>query len=89
MNYENATVPGTLWVDPSLQLVIYMPPQMENSMFTRMFFYNGEGLKYFESSYVNPEVRLFKFKVEEFRKDLGEGTLNEPVNLNEFPEEEQ
>ena len=75
MTYENATVPGTLWVDPSFQLVIYMPPQIENSMFTRMFFYNGAGLKYFESSYVNPEVRLFRFKVEKFRKDLEAGII--------------
>ncbi|RLI98942.1 MAG: hypothetical protein DRP06_04440 [Candidatus Aenigmatarchaeota archaeon] len=75
ITYENATVPGTLWVDSSLQLIIYMPLQTENSMFTRMFFYNGEGLKYFEPAYRNPEVRLFKFKVEEFRKDLEDGII--------------
>ena len=75
LNYSDAPVPGTLWVDPSFQAVIYMPPQIENSMFTRMFFYNGEGLKYFEPAYITPEVKLFKFKVEKFREDLREGRI--------------
>lgn len=70
VNYPDSVVPGTLWVDPSFQMVIYMPEQIENSMFTRMFFYNGEGLEYFEPAYINPEVKLFKFNVEKFREDL-------------------
>ena len=75
ITYPNATVPGTFWVDPSLQIAIYMPEQIENSLFTRMFFYNGANLKYFEPAHLNPEVKLFRFKVEEFRKDLKEGKI--------------
>ena len=75
LTYSNATVPGTFWVDPSFRAAIYMPEQTENSLFTRMFFYNGAGLKYFEPAYINPEVKLFRFKVEEFRKDLEEGKI--------------
>ncbi len=70
LNYSDATVPGTLWVDPSMKLVIYMPEQIENSMFTRMFFYDGEGLEYFEPAYINPQVKLFKFNIEKFREDM-------------------
>lgn len=75
LTYANATVKGTLWVDPSMQLVIYMDPHTENSMFTRMFFYNGEGLNYFEPAYLNSEVKLFKFNVEKFREDLEAGLI--------------
>ncbi len=75
LNYSDATVPGTLWVDPSMKLVIYMPEQIENSMFTRMFFYDGEGLEYFEPAYINPQVKLFKFNVEKFREDLEAGKI--------------
>jgi len=75
LTYPNASIPGTLWIDPSFRIAIYMPEQTENSLFTRMFFYNGAGLKYFEPAYLNPEVKLFRFKVEEFRKDLKEGKI--------------
>jgi dolichyl-diphosphooligosaccharide--protein glycosyltransferase len=75
LTYPDASVPGTLWIDPSLRVAIFMPEQIENSLFTRMFFYNGAGLKYFEPVHLNPEVKLFRFKVEEFRKDLEEGKI--------------
>ncbi|MGC9310799.1 MAG: hypothetical protein ACP5E4_03710, partial [Candidatus Aenigmatarchaeota archaeon] len=72
---QDAQVPGTLWVDPTFNTIIYMPPQIENSLFTRTFFYGGEGLKYFEPSHLNPEVKLFRFKVDEFREDLEAGLV--------------
>lgn len=62
---EDAEVKGLLWLDPSRQVVIFIPPEMESSMFTRMFFFNGEGLEHFE--FVNSwggEVKLFKVKFE-------------------------
>ncbi|MCK4429544.1 MAG: hypothetical protein KAU95_04155 [Candidatus Aenigmarchaeota archaeon] len=86
MNYPNATVPGTLWIEQGFQTAIYMPQELENSMFTRMFFYDGAGLEYFEPAYINPEVKLFKFNIEKFRKDLKEGTLgvgDDSLNLTE------
>ena len=85
ITYPNSTVSGTLWIDQGFQTAIYMPSQVENSMFTRMFFYNGKGLNYFEPAYMNAEVKLFRFNIEKFRKDLKEGTLGMPdeiINLN-------
>ena len=75
LEFENYTIDGTLWIDPTFRYAIYMRPQTENSLFTRMFFYNGEGLKYFEPAYTNSEVKLYRFKVGEFRKDLEEGRI--------------
>ncbi len=54
------TIDGTLWIDPSFRYVIYMTPQLRNSLFTKMFFFMGEGLKHFELVYYNPEIRVFK-----------------------------
>ncbi len=59
----DAQFPGTLWLDPSRQIVVYMPPEVENSMFTKMFFYHGQDLQHFE--FINSwggEVKLFKVK---------------------------
>lgn len=54
------TFPGLVWVDPSYKYVVYMPSSVKNSVFTRMFFWNGEGLKHFKLVYSNPEIRVFK-----------------------------
>ncbi len=60
---QDGQFPGTIWLDPSKQLIVYMPAEVENSMFTRMFFYHGQGLEHFE--FINDwggEVKLFKVK---------------------------
>ena len=54
------SIDGMLWVDPSYQVAIFMDPAIKDSMFTRLFFWNGEGLEHFELKLNNPEVRLYK-----------------------------
>ena len=62
LNFTNATnvIDGLVWVDSSYQIIIFMPPEIRDSMFTRMFFFNGEGLKDFNLVYSNPEMKIFK-----------------------------
>lgn len=40
---ENAPVKGLVLLDPSMQAIIFIPPEIKDSMFTRMFFFNGQG----------------------------------------------
>jgi len=54
------TIPGLVWVDPSFRIIIYMDQDTKNSLFSKMFFWNGEGLKHFRLVYSNPEARVFK-----------------------------
>jgi asparagine N-glycosylation enzyme membrane subunit Stt3 len=54
------TVDGMVWVDSSYQMAIFMDPLTRDSLFTRMFFFNGAGLEHFELVFQNPEIRLFK-----------------------------
>jgi hypothetical protein len=54
------TVPGTVWVDPSFQSVIFMNPTIRNSVFTDLFFFNGKDLKNFQLVYNNGEVKIFR-----------------------------
>jgi dolichyl-diphosphooligosaccharide--protein glycosyltransferase len=63
-SFENVTnvVDGLLWVEPGFRTVIFMDPQIQNSIFTRMFFFNGQGLNHFQLVYSNPEIRVFKVK---------------------------
>ena len=61
-----AEIKGLLWVDPSGGAVVFIPPELADSMFTKMFFFDGAGLENFEL--VNSwggEVKLFRVKFEE------------------------
>ena len=58
---STATIQGLVWIDPSKNSLMFIPPQLEGAMFTRMFLFNGAGLEHFE--YVNNwggEVKLYK-----------------------------
>jgi len=65
---ENATINGLVYVDPTFRFIIFMEENVEKSIFTNMFFFNGEGLKEFEIPklehfilrYSNPEVKIFE-----------------------------
>jgi len=61
-NNPNA-MEGTVFIDPSYRLAIFMDEKIQNSLFTKMFFYDGKGLKHFEEVFSNPEVKIFKLKL--------------------------
>lgn len=62
LTFQNATdaIDGMLWVEPNFQVAVFMDPAIKDSMFVRLFFWNGEGLENFEMVYSNPEIRLYK-----------------------------
>ncbi len=62
LQYSNVTntLDGMVWVDPNFGSIIYMDQAVMNSMFTRMFFFSGEGLEKFQLVYQNPELKIFK-----------------------------
>jgi len=55
-------IDGMLWIDPSFRMVIFMEASVRDSVFTNMFFWNGDNLKNFEMVYDNPEVKIFEVK---------------------------
>jgi asparagine N-glycosylation enzyme membrane subunit Stt3 len=62
--YKNATniIDGMLWVSPDYNFVIFMQKEIRDSIFTKMFFFEGKGLTRFEKVFSNPEVKIFKVK---------------------------
>lgn len=63
---SDARVDGFLWIDSTKQAVLFIPSQLENALFTRMFLFNGQGLQHFE--FVNNwggEVKLYKVKFDD------------------------
>jgi dolichyl-diphosphooligosaccharide--protein glycosyltransferase len=60
--YSNVTngIDGLVWVDPSFQVAILMEAQIRDSIFTRMFFFDGKGLTHFEKVFENSEIKIYK-----------------------------
>ncbi len=60
--YGNVTnsLDGLVWVDQNYGSIIYMNPAVLDSMFTRMFFFSGQGLEKFELAFQNQELKIFK-----------------------------
>lgn len=61
-SYTNATnvIDGLVWVDPSFQIVIFMDAPIRDSIFTKMFFFDGQGLTHFTKVFENQEVKIYK-----------------------------
>jgi dolichyl-diphosphooligosaccharide--protein glycosyltransferase len=62
LEYSNVTnsIDGLVFVDPSFRLITYMDSTMQNSVFTKLFFFNGKDLTHFKLVFNNPEVKIFK-----------------------------
>ncbi len=58
--YENSTLDGTFWLDPSYGFAFYMTPEVQDSIFTKLYFYDGKGLEHFKQVYSNGEVKIYK-----------------------------
>ncbi len=57
----NNTLPGTIWLHPDKSYLVFIPPVLENSLFTRMFFYEeNETLENFELVFKNNQVKIYR-----------------------------
>ena len=63
---DNPQIKGMLYLTPDMRVAFFIPPEIENSMFTKMFFFNGAGLKRFKLvKNFGGEVKLFKIEFNE------------------------
>ncbi len=66
LGFNNASFDGMLYVTPGMNYAFYIPKNLENSLFTRMYFFNGLGLKHFKLvKNFGGEVKLFKVEFNE------------------------
>ncbi len=55
---------GMLYIDESYRIAFLMDKNVANSLFTKMFFFNGKDLKLFKLVFNNPEVKIFEVNFE-------------------------
>ena len=53
-------IPYTVLVMPDGQNIILIPPHLRNNIFTKMFFFDGQGLTRFKEVFSNSDVKIFK-----------------------------
>ncbi|MEM0333089.1 MAG: STT3 domain-containing protein [Candidatus Aenigmatarchaeota archaeon] len=58
--YSNVTnsIDGMIWSDG--RVAIFMDPKTANSIFTKLYFFDGKNLNHFKLVYSNPEVKIFE-----------------------------
>ena len=58
--FTNQTVQYTVWLPAHYQYIVLIPPTLRNTVFTRMFMLEGQGLDHFQEVYRNEQVKIFK-----------------------------
>ena len=57
---SNQTVPITIWVAKDYRMIVVIPPNLRNTVFTRMFFLEGQGLEHFKQVFRNENVKIYE-----------------------------
>jgi len=60
LNTTLERINGLVWIQPDFRSMIYFAPMIKDSVFTRSFLYNGEGLDHFDPVFSNNEIRVYK-----------------------------
>lgn len=58
--FTNQTIPMTVWMPRHYQYVVIIPATLRESVFTKMFMLEGEGLDHFKQVYRNEQVKIYE-----------------------------
>jgi len=57
------TISGLLWASPDWQYVLFMTEEVRDSIFTKLLFFNGEGLEHFQPVFENSDVKVYRVRI--------------------------
>ena len=60
LRLSNETVPLTVWVPNHWSYMVLIPEHQRNTVFTRMFFLEGQGLEHFKQVFRNENVKIYE-----------------------------
>jgi asparagine N-glycosylation enzyme membrane subunit Stt3 len=58
--FVNETIPMTVWMPSHYSYVVLIPQTLRDSVFTKMFMLEGQGLEHFEQVYRNEQVKIYE-----------------------------
>ncbi len=57
---SNQTLGMTVWIPEDFGYIAIIPPNLRNSVFTKMFFFEGDELEHFKKVYRNNKVKIYE-----------------------------
>jgi hypothetical protein len=60
---SSSAVEGLLWSSPDWQYVLYMTEEVRDSVFTKLLFFDGEGLEHFQPVFQSSEVKVYRVRI--------------------------
>jgi hypothetical protein len=60
VKFSNQTMQLTAWIPSHQQYIVLIPPNQRDTVFTRMFMLEGQGLKNFKQVFRNEQVKIYE-----------------------------
>ncbi|OGI12566.1 hypothetical protein A3K64_01525 [Candidatus Micrarchaeota archaeon RBG_16_36_9] len=60
VRFTNQTIPMTVWIPIHFSYIILIPPNLRNTVFTKMFLLEGQGLEHFKQVFRNEQVKIYE-----------------------------
>lgn len=58
--FTNQSIPMTVWIPEDYSYIVIIPANLRNTVFTKMFMLEGQGLEHFKEVFRNPQVKIFE-----------------------------
>jgi len=60
VKFVDKTIPLTIWIPMHNSYVVSIPPSLRETIFTKMFFLEGQGLEHFKQVFRNEQVKIYE-----------------------------
>jgi hypothetical protein len=58
--FTNQSIPLTVWMPKDYSYIVIIPANLRDTVFTKMFMLEGEGLEHFTQVFRNEQVKIYK-----------------------------
>ena len=60
VRFTNQSISMTVWIPKHFSYIVIIPPNLRDTVFTRMYMLDGQGLDHFKEVFVNDQVKIFE-----------------------------
>jgi asparagine N-glycosylation enzyme membrane subunit Stt3 len=60
VRFTNQSIPMTVWTSSGFSYIVVIPPNLRQTVFTKMFLLEGEGLNNFKQVFRNDQVKIYE-----------------------------
>jgi asparagine N-glycosylation enzyme membrane subunit Stt3 len=60
VRFTNQSIPMTVWIPNHFSYIVAIPPNLRDTVFTKMFMLEGQGLEHFKQVFRNDQVKIYE-----------------------------